>query len=85
MQGLADGYFVIPYTIGGYLAGTPLSPVNDDNPAFKNAASEVKDRVTKLLSINGKRTVDDFHKELGRVFSGSIAAWPETTKDWKKQ
>ncbi len=67
MQGLADGYFVIPYTIGGYLAGTSLPPVSADNPAFKDAAGEVKDYVTKLLSINGKRTVDDFHKELGSI------------------
>ncbi|MCC6159590.1 MAG: fumarate reductase/succinate dehydrogenase flavoprotein subunit, partial [Deltaproteobacteria bacterium] len=65
MQGLADGYFVIPYTIGGFLAGTKLEKVGTDDPAFREAEAAVRERVGKLLSINGKRTVRDFHRELG--------------------
>ncbi len=67
MQGLADGYFIIPYTIGGYLAGNSLEKVTTDHPAFRESESEVKEMTNKLLSINGKRTVDDFHKELGHI------------------
>ncbi len=67
MQGLADGYFVIPYTIGGYLAGTHLEDVALDNFAFKDAIEEVHVHTRKLLAINGKRTIDDFHKELGHI------------------
>ncbi len=67
MQGLADGYFVIPYTIGGYLAGTSLGKVGTDNAAFKESVKEVSEKTQKLLSINGKRTVDDFHKHLGQI------------------
>jgi succinate dehydrogenase / fumarate reductase flavoprotein subunit len=67
MQGLADGYFVIPYTIGGYLAGTQFEEVSTGQAAFKDAASEAEARIQKLLSINGKRTVDDFHRELGHI------------------
>ena len=67
MQGLADGYFVIPYTIGGYLAGTPLKPVNTDHYEFKNANIAVNDMTRKLLDVNGSRTVDDFHRELGMI------------------
>lgn len=67
MQGLADGYFVIPYTIGGYLAGAFLKDVTIYHPAFKEASQEVNVRVAKLLSINGSRTVDDFHRELGHI------------------
>ena len=67
MQGLADGYFVIPYTIGGYLAGTSLPDVTADHPAFTSTAAEVNSRIGKLLSIQGKRTVDDFHRHLGQI------------------
>ena len=67
MQGLADGYFVIPYTIGDYLATSKLAKVGTDHPAFKEAEAAVQQRVTKLLSINGQRTVDSFHKELGKI------------------
>ncbi|RSK33873.1 fumarate reductase/succinate dehydrogenase flavoprotein subunit [Hymenobacter metallilatus] len=67
MQGLADGYFVIPYTIGDYLAQTPPKPVTTDHPAFKEAEAEVRARVQKLMSINGTRTPDDFHKALGHI------------------
>ena len=67
MQGLADGYFVIPYTIGGYLAGTVLEAVSDSDAAFRDAAGEVADRTERLLSVGGRRTVDDFHRELGLI------------------
>jgi succinate dehydrogenase / fumarate reductase flavoprotein subunit len=67
MQGLADGYFVLPYTIGNYLAGKPYEKISTDHEAFKKAEKEVKDRIDKLLSINGDKTVDDFHKELGHI------------------
>jgi succinate dehydrogenase / fumarate reductase, flavoprotein subunit len=65
MQGLADGYFVIPYTIGDYLAQTPYDKVGTDHPAFKEAEQNVKATTDRLLSIKGNRTVDDFHKALG--------------------
>jgi succinate dehydrogenase / fumarate reductase, flavoprotein subunit len=67
MQGLADGYFVIPYTIGGYLAGTPLTAVSKDDSAFNEAETACRHKIDRLLSIRGKRTVDDFHRELGRI------------------
>jgi len=67
MQGLADGYFVIPYTIGGYLAGTELPDVTTDHAAFKETENDAQSITDKLLSINGKRTVDDIHKELGLI------------------
>ena len=68
MQGLADGYFVLPYTIGDYLA--PLlgkKVVSTDDPVFKESEASVIDMTDKLLSINGNRTVDDIHRELGHV------------------
>lgn len=65
MQGLADGYFVIPYTIGDYLATLPYDKVSTDAPEFKEAMDTVNNRVNKLLSIKGKKTVDQFHRELG--------------------
>ncbi|WBA42264.1 fumarate reductase/succinate dehydrogenase flavoprotein subunit [Hymenobacter canadensis] len=67
MQGLADGYFVIPYTIGDYLASTAPKPVTTEHPAFKEAEAEVRGRVQKMMSINGTRTPDDFHKHLGHL------------------
>jgi succinate dehydrogenase flavoprotein subunit len=69
MQGLADGYFVIPYTLGDYLAGSGLLglKVNETHPEFKKVTEEVDGRVNKLLSVKGKRTVDSFHRELGQV------------------
>jgi len=67
MQGLADGYFVLPYTIGNYLAGKPYEKISTDHEAFKKAEKDVKDRIDKLLAINGDKTVDDFHKELGHI------------------
>jgi len=66
MQGLADGYFVIPYTIGDYLANIGWNDkVGTDHPAFKEAIDAVNARVHRLLSIKGKKTVDEFHRELG--------------------
>ncbi|NBV83644.1 succinate dehydrogenase (quinone) flavoprotein subunit, partial [bacterium] len=65
MQGLADGYFVIPYTLGNYLATTKLEKITKDHPEFKKAEAEAKGRIDQLLSIKGTRTVDDFHRELG--------------------
>ena len=67
MQGLADGYFVIPYTIGNYLATSKLEPITTDHPEFKKAEETVTNRLKKLMSIQGKRSVDSFHKELGAV------------------
>ena len=67
MQGLADGYFVIPYTIGDYLATSSLPKVGTDHAAFKEAEAAVDGRVKKLLAINGTRTVDSFHRELGKI------------------
>ena len=67
MQGLADGYFILPYTIGGYLAGTDLAAVTTDDAEFKAAESDAHTRVDTLLSIKGRRTVDDIHKELGLI------------------
>ncbi|HPE97933.1 MAG TPA: fumarate reductase/succinate dehydrogenase flavoprotein subunit [Chitinophagales bacterium] len=68
MQGLADGYFVIPYTIGSYLSGEIFTQaIPTDHPAFEEAEKNVRDRISTLLSINGKRSVDDFHKELGKI------------------
>jgi succinate dehydrogenase / fumarate reductase flavoprotein subunit len=67
MQGLADGYFVIPYTIGDYLAAEERKPVPNDTPAFKAAVRDVNDRVNRLLRIKGKKSVDSFHRELGKI------------------
>jgi succinate dehydrogenase / fumarate reductase, flavoprotein subunit len=68
MQGLADGYFIIPYTIGDYLA--PMlgeDHVSTDHPAFDEAEREVNDQIERFLSVNGTRTVRWFHKELGKI------------------
>lgn len=65
MQGLADGYFVIPYTLGGYIANTTIDTKTTDDAAFSDVENEVKTRIDKLLAVNGSRTVDDFHRELG--------------------
>lgn len=66
MQGLADGYFVIPYTIGGYVANI-REQVGTDHPSFGETLDKVMSRVDKLLAVNGRRTVDDFHRELGLI------------------
>jgi succinate dehydrogenase / fumarate reductase flavoprotein subunit len=67
MQGLADGYFVIPYTLGDYLARTPPEPVSADHPEVRATEEAVRSRIGRLLSIKGSRTVDSFHRELGKL------------------
>src|SRR5690554_5735009 len=67
MQGLADGYFVIPYTVGDYLSGIMGQKVSVDHPEFAKVENEVKERINKLLSINGTKTVDHYHKHLGKI------------------
>jgi len=65
MQGLADGYFVIPYTIGDYLAGMSGEKISTDRPEFRDATAQVTEKINKLLSLKGKKTVDHLHRELG--------------------
>jgi succinate dehydrogenase / fumarate reductase flavoprotein subunit len=67
MQGLADGYFVIPYTIGNYLASISYEKIPTDHPEFIKTESEVRERIQKLLSIKGTKTVDYYHKKLGKI------------------
>jgi len=68
MQGLADGYFIIPYTLGGYLAGESFSEVTETHPAFRDAKLQAEELIKKLLSLKkGRKTVDQFHRELGRI------------------
>ncbi len=67
MQGLSDGYFIVPYTVGDYLANSKPGPVSESDPEVRNAVACVQQTVQKLLSIKGKRTVDSFHRELGRI------------------
>jgi len=65
MQGLADGYFIIPYTVGDYLAKTDIEEIKPDHPACKEAEEDVRSRLERLLAVKGGRTVDDIHRELG--------------------
>ena len=68
MQGLADGYFVIPYTLGNYLADDiRTASIPTDHPAFEDAEKKVSDRINQLMGINGKQTVESFHKRLGKI------------------
>jgi succinate dehydrogenase / fumarate reductase flavoprotein subunit len=67
MQGLADGYFIIPYTIGNYLAQAELAQADTSHPAFQEAMTGITAHVSRLLSIDGNRTPDSFHRELGQV------------------
>ncbi len=69
MQGLADGYFVIPYTLGNYFASESMmgKKVSEDAPEFDQALSQAKERFTKLMAVNGSRSVDSFHKALGEI------------------
>ncbi|MDY0002562.1 MAG: fumarate reductase/succinate dehydrogenase flavoprotein subunit [Polyangia bacterium] len=67
MQGLADGYFVIPYTVGDYLASAGPSKVDRDDKSFKDVEAEVGERVRKLLAIKGEKSPDHFHKRLGKL------------------
>ncbi len=67
MQGLADGYFISPATVSDYLARAGRDDVGPEHPAFREAMEQVEDRTRRLLDVNGSRTVDDFHRELGRI------------------
>ena len=67
MQGLSDGYFVLPYTIGDYIAKTKLEKVDANHPEVRKAETEVQNLTKQFLSIKGKRTVDSFHRELGKL------------------
>ena len=74
MQGLADGYFVLPYTIGGYLATMPpkATELTGDEPEFKEAAKGVRERIQRLLSINGTKSPLEFHKALGHIMWDNV-------------
>ncbi|RJQ63977.1 MAG: fumarate reductase/succinate dehydrogenase flavoprotein subunit [Stygiobacter sp.] len=72
MQGLADGYFVLPFTVSNYLAGDKPTLVKEDHPEFVAVAKSIDDMTNKLLSIKGKRTVDDIHKQLGRLMWNKV-------------
>jgi succinate dehydrogenase / fumarate reductase flavoprotein subunit len=72
MQGLADGYFVLPYTIGNYLASEKPELVKTSHPEFEKTEENLKNMINKLLSIKGKRTVDSIHKELGRIMWNKV-------------
>ncbi|MEJ2202240.1 MAG: FAD-binding protein, partial [Desulfuromonadaceae bacterium] len=67
MQGLADGYFVIPYTIANYLVTVKPGEITDSHPEFKKSADEATANINKLLAINGKKTVSELHRELGKI------------------
>ena len=67
MQGLADGYFILPYTLPNYIASSSLEKVDTSHPAFAAVKEEVNQRIAKLVNIRGKRTVDSIHKELGKM------------------
>lgn len=67
MQGLADGYFVIPYTLGHYLASNTLEKVSETDEAFKESAEQCRSKLSQILSMKGSKTVDEFHKELGAI------------------
>ncbi len=67
MQGLSDGYFVAPYTLGGYLASAKLGAVQSGHPAFREAERAVEERIKTLLAVKGKKTAVEFHRDLGRL------------------
>lgn len=72
MQGLADGYFVIPYTLGEYLAGNELEKITTEHEAFKQAEDEAKASINKLLTIKGNKTVQEFHRDLGHLMWDNV-------------
>ncbi len=72
MQGLADGYFVIPYTIGNYLAESKPEKLSPDHDAFKKEQQQLQDQIDKMLAIKGKRTVNEIHKQLGRIMWNKV-------------
>jgi len=67
MQGLADGYFVIPYTLAHYISSTPVEKVTTDHDAFKEAEASVQGRITRMLTVKGSKTPRQLHRELGRL------------------
>ncbi len=67
MQGLSDGYFIIPYTVGNYLATTQFAEIDESHDEVQSVVASVRQTIDKLLSIQGKRTVDSFHRELGKI------------------
>src|SRR5262249_5238435 len=67
MQGLSDGYFIIPYTLGNYLGSEKPEKISTDAPEFTAVTAEVSDRIKRILSVKGKRTVASFHRELGSI------------------
>jgi succinate dehydrogenase / fumarate reductase flavoprotein subunit len=75
LQALADGYFIVPCTIGGYLAEADLLDMSTNHFAFKASVQAVQTRIKKLISSNGKRTVDTFHKELGRIMEDNVGVF----------
>ena len=72
MQGLADGYFVIPYTLGDYIAGTPRTPISVEHEAFKASREAMQTQINKVLNINGSRTMLDFHRQLGHIMWDNV-------------
>ncbi len=72
MQGLADGYFIIPYTIGEYLASEKFEKIDANHPVIKQVEKDVDERIRKMLSIKGKKTVDEIHRELGKIMWDSV-------------
>ena len=67
MQGLADGYFVVPYTVGDYLANIGPAPIDANQPAFAKTKAEVEERINTLLTLRGNKTVDEYHRDLGKI------------------
>jgi succinate dehydrogenase / fumarate reductase flavoprotein subunit len=72
MQGLADGYFIIPYTLGQYLAGTKLEKVETSHDSFKTSLESSENKIKKILGVNGSKTVDHFHKKLGKTMWNNV-------------
>jgi len=72
MQGLADGYFVVPYTIGEYFAGSSFARVSTDHEAFEESAASVKGTINRLLNIKGKKTVGEIHRQLGAIMWDNV-------------
>jgi succinate dehydrogenase / fumarate reductase flavoprotein subunit len=72
MQGLADGYFIAPYTLAHYIAGARLQPVSTDHDGFREAEASVRERIRKITAVNGSKTVLEFHRELGQVMWNQV-------------
>jgi succinate dehydrogenase / fumarate reductase flavoprotein subunit len=72
MQGLADGYFIIPYTIGEFLASEKFEKIDTNHPVIKQVEKDVDERIRKMLSIKGKKTVDEIHRELGKIMWDNV-------------